>query len=201
MFRFITTLATTLLVSLILLPSYSSAHCDTMDGPTVADGQLALASADVTPALKWIMPEVEADLKAVFDHVQKVRGSSESSRALADQYFLETLVRLHRAGEGAPYTGVKPAGTELEPAIKLADESLDSRSVDALIAEVTAEVAEGIRSRFEKASAAKAHKDHTVEAGRSFVAAYVTYVHYVENIAAGLAKETARAEPASAHRH
>lgn len=199
--RLLTTLAMAFLLSLALLPSYSSAHCDTMDGPTVADGKMALSSGDITPALKWIMPEVEAELNAVFDHVLKVRGSSESSRELADQYFLETLVRLHRAGEGAPYTGVKPSGTELEPAIKLADESLESRSVDALIAEVTAEVAEGIRSRFDKASAAKAHKDHNVEAGRSYVAAYVTYVHYVENIAAVAAKESAHAEPASAHQH
>ncbi|MCM2271546.1 MAG: DUF6448 family protein, partial [candidate division Zixibacteria bacterium] len=132
MTRSITTLTAAILLSLISFPTYSSAHCDTMDGPTVADGKMALTSGDITPALKWIMPDVEAELNAVFNHVLEVRSKSESSRELENRYFLETLVRLHRAGEGAPYTGVKPAGTELEPAVKLADESLESRSVDAL---------------------------------------------------------------------
>ena len=42
-------------------------------------------------------------------------------KELSDQFFIKTLVRVHRAGEGAPYTGIRPAGTDLGPAIPAAD--------------------------------------------------------------------------------
>ncbi len=201
MFRTVINVAMAVMLLLIAAHSSTNAHCDTMDGPTVADGKLALSSGDITPALKWVMPAVEPELKAVFDHVVQVRKTSESAGNLADLYFLETLVRLHRAGEGAPYTGLKPAGTEVEPVIGMADQSLDRKSVDALVADVTAAVERGIRERFEQAVAAKEHKDHNVDAGRTFVATYVTYVHYVENIAKAAAQEAVHGESESAHQH
>ena len=39
-------------------------------------------------------------------------------------YFFETLVRIHRAGEGEPYTGMKPAGRDLGPAVPAADKAI-----------------------------------------------------------------------------
>ena len=97
-------------------------------------------------------------------------------------YFFETLVRVHRAGEGAPYTGVKPAGTKVEPIVEKSDKALEAGSVDDLVKQVTAHVAKGIRERFDKAVEAKKHADENVEAGRQYVAAYIEYVHYVEGI-------------------
>ena len=97
-------------------------------------------------------------------------------------YFFETMVRLHRAGEGAPYTGLKPAGTDLGPAIAGADKALESGSVDELVKLVTDAVATGIRERFAHTIEKKKHVDESVEAGREYVEAYVTYVHYVERL-------------------
>jgi hypothetical protein len=111
-----------------------------------------------------------------------------------DNYFFETLVRVHRAGEGEPYTGLKPAGTEVEPGIRLADKALETGSADELIRKVTSEVADGIRQRFARAQEANRHADQSVKAGREFVAAYVEFIHYVENIYQALT------EPAS-HAH
>ncbi len=166
----------------ILLPDRASAHCDTMDGPVVTAAKLALTNADVTPVLKWVRPADEPNVRAAFDNTIKVRALSPQAREMADNYFFETLVRLHRASEGEPYTGVKPAGTEIEPGIALADKAMESGSADELVKLVTAEVANGIHQRFAKVQQTGKHADDSVEAGREYVAAYVEYIHYVENM-------------------
>jgi hypothetical protein len=111
-----------------------------------------------------------------------VRAKGPNARELADQFFFETLVRIHRAGEGAPFTGLKPAGTPLEPPIVEADKALQSGSADHVVKLVTDEAAAGIRKRFVEAKAKMAHAEHNVEAGREFVATYVEYIHYVEGL-------------------
>ena len=44
----------------------SNAHCDTMDGPTVIDGQRAMKENNINYALKWIQPNAEKELKEAF---------------------------------------------------------------------------------------------------------------------------------------
>lgn len=163
----------------LLTAAPALAHCDTLDGPVVAAATTALAKKEITPTLKWIKPAHEAELKAAFARTLSVRTQGKAAQELADQFFFETLVRLHREGEGAPYTGLKPAGTKLDPAVEAADQALDSGKADALIKTVTEEAAAGIRQRFTDATEKK-HAEHNVEAGREFVAAYVEFVHYVE---------------------
>lgn len=171
------------------------AHCDTMDGPVVIQAKTALEKKNITPVLKWIKPEHETELKLALARTLEVRSESAAARELADQYFFETLVRLHRLGEGAPYTGIKPAGTKVEPVIQAADQALETGKVDELIKKVTDEAAAGIRSRFTEAAEKRRHADHQVEAGREYVAAYVEFVHYVE------ALHAATARPGAAHEH
>jgi hypothetical protein len=105
----------------------------------------------------------------------------KEARELADRYFFETLVRVHRAGEGEPYTGLKSAGT-VEPAIAAADKALQIASVDALADKISNAVREGIKKRFDAALQRKKHADDSVEAGRNFVEAYVQYVNFIESI-------------------
>ena len=90
------------------------AHCDTMDGPVIAAARVALEKGDVLPVLKWIRPEDEQEIRAAFSRTISVRAGGPEARALADTWFFETLVRVHRAGEGAPYAGLAPAGTPVE---------------------------------------------------------------------------------------
>lgn len=162
--------------------SPARAHCDTVDGPVVVDARNALASADVTPVLKWIRPGDESEIRTAFAKTLEVRGEGDTARELADTWFFETLVRVHREGEGAPYTGLKPAGTAVDPAVRLADRALDTGSVEALVSGMTSHVAEGLQDRFGKASELRKHAGESVDAGRAYVAAYVEFVHYAERL-------------------
>ena len=159
----------------------SDAHCDTLDGPVVTTAKAALEKGEVTPVLKWVRTEDEKDIREQFNKTLTVRKQGKEARELADTYFFETLVRIHRAGEGAPYTGLKAAGT-VEPSVAAADKALESGSVDSLVTMINDAAAKGIRERFERTKEAKRHADHGVEYGRKFVAAYVEFTHYVERL-------------------
>jgi len=117
-------------------------------------------------------------------------------------YFFETLVRLHRAGEGAPYTGLKPAGTDLGPAVAGADQALASGSVDGLVKLITEAVAAGLRQRFAEAAEKSENADASVEAGRQYVEAYVEFVHYAERLYEDArSAAAAHAQPGQSEKH
>lgn len=162
------------------------AHCDALDGPVVNEARVALEKRDVVPVLKWVGAEHEAEVRAVFQKSLVVREKGPEARELADRYFFETLVRLHRATEGAPYTGLKPAGVELTPPVAAADKALDEGTVAALSERVARQVRDGIRRRFARALEAKKRADESVEAGREFVKAYVEFVLYMESLHAAI---------------
>ena len=166
--------------ALLLYAGTARAHCDTTGGPVIPEAKAALEKGDVTPILKWIKQDNEAEIKAAFAKAVAVRAKGPEAQELADQYFLETLVRLHRAGEGAPYTGIKDV--PVEPIVALADKSLADGSAEEMIQKISGHIAGAIREKFNKALEAKKHQDESVAAGREFVEAYVTYMHFVEGI-------------------
>src|SRR5690606_13639947 len=133
---------------------------------------------------------------------QAVRGESDAARQVADQHFVETLVRIHRASEGAPFTGIKPAGEAAGSAEAKADAALASGEVDALANAVADEVRKGIKERFATTRETAAHKDDSVEAGRKFVKNYVEYVHYVKGVHDAATAEGGHGHGAEeAHKH
>jgi hypothetical protein len=156
------------------------AHCDGMDGPVVAAAREALKAGDVSRVLHWVSPEGEPEVRDAFAKAVAVRKLGPEAQDLADLHFFETLVRVHRAGEGEPFTGLKPAGRDLGPAIPAADRSLEDGNVEPVVKLLQKEVEEGVRARFRKARAAKGFRTGDVPAGREFVEAYVDYVHFVE---------------------
>lgn len=186
-----------------LVPAAARAHCDTMDGPVVAAAKLALEKGDVTPVLKWVKPEAEEEVRGIFAKTLAARSGGPAARELADRYFFENLVRIHRAGEGAPYTGLLPSGTPIEPAITLADKSLATGDATELSKAMARHVEDGIRQRFARVVAAREHADSSVAAGRDYVAAYVELTHYVERLHADATRPAHPAEtaPPGEHRH
>jgi hypothetical protein len=163
------------------VPRNTDAHCDTLDGPVIISAKAAFEKNDVTPVLKWVRKADEAEIQGLFTKALAARKQGKEAKELADMYFFETLVRIHRAGEGAPYTGLKPAGT-VEPSVAAADKALESGSADSLVKMVNDAAAQGIRERFAHALETKKHADESVESGRKFVAAYVEFTHYVERL-------------------
>ncbi len=157
------------------------AHCDTLDGPVVEEARMALEKGDVSGLLKWVTKEHEREIRNAFGRTLAVRAKGREARELADRFFFETLVRVHRGGEGAPYTGLKPAGS-VEPAIAAADKALQGGSVDALAEKIGNAVRNEIKKRFKEAVEKKKHAEDSVEEGREFVEAYVQYVHFIEGI-------------------
>jgi len=151
-----------------------------MDGPVVKAAQQALATGNVNLVLFWIQGKDVPEVRKAFAKTQAVRKLNPEARELADLYFFETVVRIHRAGEGEPYAGLQPAGRDLGPAIPAADRAIETGSVDQLVTLITSESANGIRERFQKVTAAKKFSAEDVNAGRGYVKAYVEFVHYVE---------------------
>jgi len=158
------------------------AHCDTMNGPVIKQAQKALDTGNVNLILIWVQKKDEAEIKKVFEKTLSVRKLNPQAKELADMYFFETLVRIHREGEGAPYTGIKPADTVVEPGIDAADKAIESGSVDHLAKEISTLVADGIRERFKTVMDKKKHINESVDAGREYVESYVTFIHYVEKL-------------------
>lgn len=168
------------LVLAFAAPMPVAAHCDTVDGPVVVLATKALATGNVNLVLPWVGKGDEPQIRRAFAQTLSVRKLGPQARQLADTFFLETLVRLHRASEGAPYTGLKPAGLDLGPAIPEADKALQTESMAALEKLLASEIRKGLETHFHEVLSRKGSDPNDVAAGREYVRAYVSYIHYVE---------------------
>ena len=170
------------IAALAVAAGYALAHCDGLDGPVVNAARKALATNNVNYALIWVQKEKEPELRTVFDQTIAVRKLGDESKALADRNFFETLVRLHRAGEGAPYTGLKPAGRDLGPAIPAADRAIETQRLADLEALIVKDVRRGLGEAFAQVQSKRNYDPNDVAAGREYVKAYVEYIHFVERL-------------------
>ena len=169
-----------LLATVLLAPAPAVAHCDGMDGPVVKAAQRALADGNVNLALIWVQPDDEGTIRTAFQKSLVVRKLSPEARELADMYFFETLVRIHRAGEGESYTGLKPAGRDLGPIIPVADKAIADGKIEPLLGLLPATAHTRIRKHFKEVRDRKDFKEDDIQAGRAYVEAYVTFMHAAE---------------------
>jgi len=165
-----------------LAPARALAHCDGLDGPVVKAAQRALESRNPALVLIWVQNDDEPEIRTAFEQTLAVRELSPQARELADRFFFETLVRVHRAGEGAPFTGLKPAGRDLGPAIPAADEAVRVGSVEPVNRLLTASIQERLREEFRKVLATKTFNPDDLAAGRAHIKAYVEFIHFVERL-------------------
>ena len=175
------------------------AHCDGLDGPVVKAARNALQTGNVNLVLVWVQQKDEPEIRAAFQQALVVRKQSPEAQTLADRFFFETLVRVHRAGEGAPYTGLKPAGQDLGPAIPAADRALETDVVGPLQDLLTDAVRRSLQEHFQALRTLKRYDPNDVAAGRRYVQAYVEYVHYVERLHEAATAATAGHYAEAAH--
>jgi len=169
-----------ILLIMILTTNVTLAHCDTMDGPLIADAKKALAQNNVNYALKWVPAANEAEIKDAFKLSMKVRGLNADAKELADKYFFDILVRIHRTAEGVPFTGVKPSGTPIDEKILAADKSLEIGNLSPLKDKISKEELPELTKRFEKAMSLKNFDVNNVKAGREYIEAYVQFFKFAE---------------------
>jgi hypothetical protein len=159
----------------------AQAHCDTLDGPVVAAARKALDSGNINLVLVWVQKNDDAGIRSAFQKVRNVRKAGGEAKELADLYFFETLVRVHRAGEGAPYTGLKPAGA-IERPVAAADGAIESGRLQGLAKLISDRTENGLHGHFEQVMAKRKYNPNDVEAGRAYATAYVEFVHYAERL-------------------
>ena len=163
-----------------LTPARALAHCDGVDGPVVKAAQRALDTGNPARVLIWVQEKDEPEIRKSFEQTLAVRALGPQAKELADRFFFETVVRVHRAGEGAPFTGLKPAGRDLGPAIPAADEAVRVGSVEPVRHLLTMRIQERLRQQFGEVMASKTFAPDDVAAGRAYVKAYVEFIHFVE---------------------
>ena len=146
-------------------------HCDSLDGPVVTAARRALDEGEVAIVLPYVPTQAEPEVMAAFEQVLPVDQTGGSAGALADRWFFETVVRLHRAGEGAPYTGLKPAGQDEGPVIPVAERALQVGSADELVHVLTEVVADQAKTRLDGVMALKQQEHRSVAAAREYVEA------------------------------
>ncbi|RPI75688.1 MAG: hypothetical protein EHM47_01910 [Ignavibacteriales bacterium] len=172
----------TIILSLLLFSQNNFAHCDGVDGPVVQSAKDALEKKDINLVVMWVMKDYEAEVKEAFEQTLKVREVSPEAKELADKYFFETVVRLHRSGEGEDYTGLKPAGRDLGPVIRLADLAIENGSVDELSHLLIHSVEDKLKENFKEVIHLKNYNKNNPDAGRKYVEAYVRFLHHAEKL-------------------
>lgn len=146
-------------------------HCDSMDGPVVNAARKALEAREPAIVLPYVRKDGEEEVRQAFDAVIGVRDQGPAIREVADLHFFETVVRVHRAGEGAPFTGLKPAGLDHGPVIPTAERAIETGSAEELAGVLTARVEDEVRKRFDHVMELKARADGDIEANRKYVEA------------------------------
>ena len=172
----------TILAAVFATHQSAQAHCDSLDGPVINAARAALSENDVNLVLIWVQPDDEAAIRHAFAKTLAVRQLNAEALELADLYFFETLVRVLRSGEGAPYTGLKPAGTDFGPAIRVSDQALAAGDVAPVLQLLADNTDYGVRQHFQEALAKKTFNKDDLQTGREFVKAYVEFTHYVKGI-------------------
>lgn len=173
-------MAPLIILSLLLLSTnVSFAHCDSYDGPVIKDATRALETNNVNLVLKWITDEQEKEIIPLFNKTYSLKNGDKEVYAIVEKHFFETLVRLHRETEGAPYTGLKPAGTT-KPIIQMTDKALKEGNVDDFLVKLNSHIDKVVREKYQKVAELDKVKANSKEQGRAFVEAYVDYTHTVE---------------------
>lgn len=153
-----------------------------MDGPVVKAAKRALESGNVNLILPWAPEKAEAEIKRAFEKTLHVRRLGKEAAELADYWFFETVVRLHREGEGAPYAGLKPAGLDWGPVVPRAEKALERRDPREVVEFLSHVVEEELQERFKHAMAKKKYDEDDVKAAREYVQAELGFVLYSHGI-------------------
>ncbi|MFZ0011807.1 MAG: DUF6448 family protein [Halobacteriota archaeon] len=153
-------------------------HCDTRDGPVISAARIALETGNVNFVLIWVPESAENELKEAFEKTLRVRKAGAEAQELADEWFFESTVRLHKAGEGAPFTGLKPAGLDWGPVVPRTEKAIETNDATDTISFVLHTIEADLQQRFKHVMSTKNYDVNDIRAGREFVEVYINFVVY-----------------------
>lgn len=175
-------------------------HCDSMDGPVVTAARQAIEARDVDLVLPYVKKTGEPEVVAAFERTMRARNGNPAVNEIADLYFFDTVVRVHRAGEGAPYTGLKPAGLPVGPVIAVAERCIEAGDPTALIRLLTENVSLEVGRRFRQVMDSRRHAEESVDARRQYVEAMLGLEVWSHRLF-GCIESGPHGEPERDHRH
>jgi len=161
-------------------------HCDTRDGPLVKAAIKALETGNLNYVLIWIPQASEKELKSIFEKTLRAGKAGKDAKDVAEDWFFENAIRLHRAGEGEAYTGMKPAGLDEGPVVPRAERAIESGDAKDAIGFVVHVVEEDLQQRFNEVLAKRTYDVNDVKAGRAFIQAYINFVVYSHHLYASV---------------
>lgn len=171
-------------------------HCDSLDGPVVAAARYALTIDDVGYVLPYVPADAEDEVRDAFARVMPLQTGDRAAAEVARRWFFETVVRLHRAGERAPYTGLKPAGLDVGPVIPLAEKAIESGDPEEVHQLLATDLHSELARRLRHVRQLAADKDASIAAGRAYVQAMLGFQVYANRI-----HQTVHSDPHGEHRH
>ena len=166
-------------VGVMSLPALG--HCDTRNGPVVMAAREALKTGNINYVLVWVSKKDELEVKEAFRQTLEIRKLNPSLEKWADNYFFETVVRIHRLGEGETYTGIKDAMLP-EKTILTVDSALERQAVEQILQLLQSSLQKSLKDKFYSVLVKKHYDPDNVEAGRAYIEKYIDLLHYVENV-------------------
>jgi hypothetical protein len=158
-------------------------HCDTLDGPIVKACRKAFEVDNVKFALPWVPESDEGEVREAFKRVQRVRKKWDSeSSDISELWFFELVVRLHRAGEDEPFTGLRPAGLDWGPVLPLTDKAKATGDPGEVIKLITGEVEHELFERFMNMTKKKNFDPNDVSKAREYVHAELDFVLFAHRL-------------------
>jgi hypothetical protein len=161
-------------------------HCDTLDGPVVKAIKVALEKENVNYILPWVPQSAESEVNQAFEKTLRARKLGKEAQEIADYWLFETAVRLHREGEGASYTGLKPAGLDWGPVVPRAEKSIEKEDPQEVIDFLNHTIHEELKRRFQKIMAKKNFDVDNIPAAREYVQAELGFVLFSHSLYAAI---------------
>jgi hypothetical protein len=173
-----------------------------MDGPVVMAAKKALDTGNVKLILPYAHEKAEAEIRKAFERTIAIRKQeNKEANEVADLWFYETVVRLHREGEGAPYTGLKPAGLDWGPVLPKVDKAIEKGDPKEVIDFLSHAVEEQIQDRFKRFTSTKNYDPNDVAEAREHIEAMLGLELYSHHLYMNIKHGNGHGEAEGEHEH
>jgi hypothetical protein len=168
----------------------AAAERDLADEIVAQAARDALRTGDFTPIVIWVQKPQEQALHAAFRQTQAVRVLNREARELADEYFVDVAVRLHREAERDLFDG---------PARRAATRALAEHDGEIVVDVIVDRMRANLRARLRDVAQRRDFARGDVAGGRAYVASYTAFLRYAAALYAAATAPLPRIEEPERH--